>query len=464
MDIKRALRSLAREGLDVSREGDVYTIKQPAHPHAPTAEVLLPADFPLERKALHQLAALAAVTHPHGGEVTHVCASPDFHPGDGGIAIGSIFRTRDLIVPQAVGTDICCGMRLYVADLSLDDFLAKKKQLVEVLKGDYLLGTRDVEVTAKAARAMFEYGLPSWVEEVVANPRGSLAQADLAQVQADTSKVMFEGALPGSLDWVPDKCAPETGMVRDESLGTIGSGNHFVEVQVVDSILDGPQAFAWGVKKGQMAFMLHSGSRMIGMHVGRRWQERAREAWPSGVKYPKTGLFPLHKSSPLLQEYLEAENTAANYAFVNRTVLGELLRRRLRQVYGDLEVELVYDLPHNLTFLEEGHFITRKGACPAHEGQPIVIPGSMGSPSFLLRGNGHPGLLSSASHGRARSRGEMSRAALTHGIECITLKEDRRIEEDPGAYKPIQPVIDVQVKAGLVTPVAKMLPILTFKA
>lgn len=343
-------------------------------------------------------------------------------------------------------------MRLYVADLSLDDFLAKKKQLVEVLKGDYLLGTRDVEVTAKAARAMFEYGLPSWVEEVVANPRGSLAQADLAQVQADTSKVMFEGALPGSLDWVPDKCAPETGM-------------DFVEVQVVDSILDGPQAFAWGVKKGQMAFMLHSGSRMIGMHVGRRWQEKAREAWPAGVKYPKTGLFPLHKSSPL-QEYLEAENTAANYAFVNRAVLGELLRRRLRQVYGDLEVELVYDLPHNLTFLEEGHFITRKGACPAHEGQPVVIPGSMGSPSFLLRGNGHPGLLSSASHGagRAKSRGEMGRTALTQGIECITLKEDRRIEEDPGAYKPIQPVIDVQVKAGLVTPVAKMLPILTFKA
>ena len=155
-------------------------------------------------------------------------------------------------------------------------------------------------------------------------------------------------------------------------------------------------------------------------------------------------------------------------------LLAELLRWRLRQVFGDVEAPLVYDLPHNITLGEGAGWVTRKGACPAHSGQPVIVPGSMGAPSYLLVGSGNDRFLRSASHGagRARSRFDMSRAGADKtdsalgltGVDCITWREERRIEEAPAAYKPIQPVIDVQVEAQIVGAVAKMKPVLTFKA
>jgi tRNA-splicing ligase RtcB len=187
-------------------------------------------------------------------------------------------------------------------------------------------------------------------------------------------------------------------------------------------------------------------------------------------------LFPL--SNPeLISDYLEAEATAANYGFLNRLLLAELFRLRLRQVYGDIEVPLIADLPHNLTlpsFKSQERWITRKGACPAYQGQPVIIPGSMGTSSYLLMGLGNEDFLSSASHGAGRlhSRFSLSRKGNNYsesdlgliGVDCITLREERRIEEAPRAYKPIQPVIEAQVNANMVKVVAIMQPILTFKA
>lgn len=143
-------------------------------------------------------------------------------------------------------------------------------------------------------------------------------------------------------------------------------------------------------------------------------------------------------------------------------------------MYGDIEAPLIYDLPHNITLPEGAGWVTRKGACPAYVGQPVIIPGSMDTPSYWLVGKGNPEFLRSASHGagRVRSRFEMSRlgadkseAALgAIGVDCVTLREERRIEEAPAAYKAIEPVIETQVKARILDVVAKMKPILTFKA
>jgi tRNA-splicing ligase RtcB len=153
---------------------------------------------------------------------------------------------------------------------------------------------------------------------------------------------------------------------------------------------------------------------------------------------------------------------------MNRLLLAELLRWRWRQVFGDVEARLVYDWPHNITLAEGAGWVTRKGACPAHSGQPVIVPGSMGAPSYLLVGSGNDRFLRSASHGagRARSRCDMSRKGADKtdsalgltGVDCITGREERRIEEAPAAYKPIQPVIDVQVEAQIVGAVAKMNP------
>jgi tRNA-splicing ligase RtcB (3'-phosphate/5'-hydroxy nucleic acid ligase) len=475
-NLSRLLRALARQGLEVTYQDRVYSVRLQNYSDFPTAEVLLPEDFALEGKALQQLANLATISHPLGGKVLRVCATPDFHPGDAGVAIGSIAQTQGMVIPSAVGSDINCGMRLHVANLSLEEFLNKRDRFVELMKGDYLLGTRDVSMDAQTARGMFQNGILGWLEGITANPMGSVIKSNFDQLWQESDRVYCSGSFEGDIRYAPPELVPETGIVRDGDLATIGSGNHFVEIQIVEKVEDKNIAYAWGVKEGQLAFTIHSGSRSVGKYIGGMWRDRAWQAWQIGTAYPNSRLFPLctNVNPDLVTSYLQAEATAANYAFVNRLLLAELLRLRLRQVYGEIEAPLVYDLPHNITLADGENWIVRKGACPAYEGQPVIIPGSMGSPSYLLMGLGCDRFLSSASHGagRVKSRFSMSRQGACSdekslgltGVDCITLREERRIEEAPAAYKPIQPVIDAQVRAGMVKVVAKLKPILTFKA
>jgi tRNA-splicing ligase RtcB (3'-phosphate/5'-hydroxy nucleic acid ligase) len=470
-NIKRLLRALSREGLDVTYHDHIYTVRLSDSPEDIAAQVLLPEDFPVEAKALKQLADLANVHHPAGGKVNKCCATPDFHPGEGGIAIGSVVETTDLVMPAAVGSDINCGMRLHVADLSLDRFMAKRNQFVELMKGKYFFGTRDVTMNLKSAQALFEYGIPGWLDAMQHKPLGDLIDSDLNQLFSEIERVYLSGSLQGAMQWVPEKWGTKTGLIRDSGLATIGGGNHFVEVQVVEKIVDRAMAYAWGIKVGQLAFMIHSGSRLVGKHIGTLWRKRAESLWPQTYPYPKSRLFPLSDPDSITA-YLQAEATAANYGFVNRLWLAELLRLRLRALYGDIEAPLIYDLPHNLTLSEGVGWIARKGACPAHTGQPVIIPGSMGAPSYLLMGKGNADFLCSASHGAGRlhsrfelnQKGDNEAALGLTGVDCITLRSERRIEEAPAAYKPIQPIIDIQVAAKMISVVAHLRPVLTFKA
>ncbi|MEG4320889.1 MULTISPECIES: RtcB family protein [unclassified Microcoleus] len=493
-NLNRLLRALSRQGLDLSYDNQVYSIclnsslkenwqdasftgENWQDASSITAEVLLPEGFPLEAKALKQLANLANVRHPQGGCVCRACATPDFHPGDAGVAIGSIVQTDKMVIPAAVGSDINCGMRLHVADLSIAQFLSQRDRFVELMKGDYFFGTRDVSMTAKTSRAMFQHGIPGWLDAMQDKAIGSAANSDFEQLAAECAdRTFLNGSMNGDVKWAPEELVPNDGTVRDGGLATIGGGNHFVEIQVVEEVVDRATAYTWGVRSGQIAFMIHSGSRNVGKYIGGMWRDRAIAAWPKTLKYPESGLFPLSvEANPeLVSSYLQASATAANYGFINRLLLAELLRLRLRQVFGDIEAPLVYDLPHNITLAEGAGWVTRKGACPAHSGQPVIVPGSMGAPSYLLVGKGNDRFLRSASHGagRARSRFDLSRQGADKtdsalgltGVDCITLREERRIEEAPAAYKPIQPVIDVQVEAQMVGIVAKMKPVLTFKA
>ena len=474
---QRLLRALAKQGLDVSYNDKVYTVRLNHCPDAPVAEVLFPPDFPIEGKAFQQLARLTALTHPGGGKVTKTFATPDFHPGDTGVAIGSVVQTQGMVVPAAVGSDINCGMRLHVVDLSVEDFLAHRDKFVELMKGDYLLGTRDVTMTAATSRAMFNDGIPGWLEQMSKTPMGSVAKSDFGQLWQEIERVQFLGSMTGNVRWAPSELVPLTGLIRDGDLGTIGGGNHFVEIQAVMEIRNSRLAYQSNVKVGQLAIAIHSGSRTVGKYIGGMWRDRAKATWLKGYPFPQSSLFSLSTTTnpDLVAEYLEAEATAANYAFVNRLILAELLRLRLRQVYGDIAAPLVCDLPHNLTFPNGDGWIVRKGACAATAGQLLITPGSMGTPSYLLSGLGNDRYLNSAAHGagRAISRFELTRAGanytesdlgLTEGVDCITLRPERRIEEAPAAYKSIDRVIDTQVAAGMVEVVAKMRPILTFKA
>ena len=469
----RLIRALAREGLGVSHAGDTYTVRLLASPEAPEARVLLPPSLPIESKGLHQIANLAATTHPYGGSVTRAVATPDFHPGDG-IAIGSVMEMKDMLIPAGVGGDINCGMRLHVMDLPLDTFMAGKNRLVELLKGDYFLGTRDIPMTPGAMWALFEYGVPYWLQALKdEGTHGHMTLADLGQLKQELGRVFHEGSFWGDPHWAPQSLTRDGDLIRDGGLATIGGGNHFVEIQEVMEVLDRSWAHAWGVREGQMAFMIHSGSRIVGKNIGTSWKDIARNAWPKGTPYPESGIFPvvMTPERDYIGDYLRAEGAAVNYGFVNRLLLAEIMRWRLREVFGPLVAPLVYDIPHNITLSEGGKWVTRKGSCPAHAGQPVIIPGSMGTASYLMVGLGNDTWISSASHGagRAHSRFQMGRrgSKVEHGLEgvdCITLREERKIEEAPSAYKPIQPVVDVQVKAGTVSPVARLRPVLTFKA
>jgi tRNA-splicing ligase RtcB len=475
-NILRLLRALARQGLDVQYNQQSYSVRWANASDAPVAEVLLPDGFPVEVKALKQLANLATAKHPAGGQICRVCATPDFHPGDAGVAIGSVVETAEQVIPAAVGSDINCGMRLHVADLSVEQFLAQRDRFVELMKGDFFFGKRDVTMTAQAMQAMFQHGVIGWLDAILNQPTGSIVHSDFDQLVREIDRIFLSGSMVGHLQWAPEELVPDAGLVRDGGLATIGGGNHFVEVQWIEKVEHRSLAYQWGVREGQLAFMIHSGSRNVGKYIGGMWRDRAQALWIEGLKYPDSRLFPLSSAThpEAVADYLQAEATAANYGFVNRLILAELLRLRLRQVYGGMEAPLVYDLPHNITLAEGQGWVTRKGACPAHVGQPVIIPGSMSASSYLLVGLGNADWCCSASHGagRLRSRFDLSRrgnqeseeALGLAGVDCITLREERRIEEAPAAYKPITPVIDAQVQAGLIQVVARMRPILTFKA
>jgi len=142
-------------------------------------------------------------------------------------------------------------------------------------------------------------------------------------------------------------------------------------------------------REGLGVCMIHSGSRMVGKAIGGNWLDRE---WPKGMKFPESKIFPVPVDSPLFEEYEAAQAAAANYRFVNRVILGELWRRRMREVFGMRDLPLLWDQPHNLMNFEpdgdETVLITRKGACPAHRGLPTIIPGSTGSASLSVCGHG----------------------------------------------------------------------------
>ncbi len=214
----------------------------------------------MEAKALKQLANLANVRHPQGGCVCRAIATPDFHPGDAGVAIGSIVETAGMVIPAATGSDINCGMRLHVADLSIEQFLSQRDRFVELLKGDYFFGTGDVSMTAKTAGAMFQHGIPGWLDAMPDEATGSAANSDFEQLAAECDRTFLGGSMNGDVKWAPEELVPNDGLVRDGGLATIGGGNHFVEIQVVEEVIDRATAYTWGVRSGQIAFMIHSGS------------------------------------------------------------------------------------------------------------------------------------------------------------------------------------------------------------
>ena len=413
---------------------------------------------------------------------------PDAHEGYGfpvgGVA--AVDAEEGAVSPGGVGYDINCGVRLLRTNLTMDDVRPRLRELLDQIyrlvpsgvgsEGIIRVSTRELDDVAKLGM--------KWAVE-----HGYGWERDLEHAE--------EG---GRISWAdPDKVSDVAKRRGAEQLGTLGSGNHFLELEVVDRVEDERAARAMGISgPGQVMVLIHTGSRGYGHQICSdylRIMERviARE----GIRLPDRELAYGPVSAKEVQDYLGAMASAANFAWANRQMITHWVREAFEKVYGrdseSLGLELVYDVAHNIVKLEEHEvdgarrkvYVHRKGATrsfpPGSEqvpsdyrevGQPVLIPGSMGTGSWVMVGlqTSMEKSFGSAAHGAGRF---MSRAAAKRrhrygdlveelengGILIKASSKETVVEEAPDAYKDVDAVADATHSAGLAKKVARLRPL-----
>ena len=468
-------------------------------------------DVPIEPSAVDEiltvletadtLTRLAAAAGHEEAAIDRVVLTPDLHKG-AGIPIGTVLRTSGALIPQAVGNDINCGMRLETTSLTVDQVRPRLDALEGRLRHLFFEGGRRIALSGIQREALLRDGLPGLL-----GVPGDAASGIWSQHRPEDGR---PGRIHGERyptttaepfrDWIDSA----GGTSYDSIIGSVGGGNHFAELQYVASIHDRQAAYAWGFELGQVVLMVHSGSLSLGHQANADGLDQARKAWPTQVPIPDNKILPLllgRRNEAALRRYLDAFGNAANFAVGNRYFLSLMLRQGLAAECGALTGDLVYDAPHNLLWRQDGGSVVhRKGATPAGGyadmaggpyamwGEPVIVPGSMGSASYVLRGHGNPRTLASACHGAGRRvpRGAASRAndteldafltefrvvtPLDHRDPAVTRRADvmaawRRDlkQEAPWVYKDIGPVVSSLGRGGVADPVVELRPLLTVK-
>jgi tRNA-splicing ligase RtcB len=420
--------------------------------------------------------------------INRAVLTPDFHKGSG-IPIGTVLDADGLVLPQCVGTDVSCGMRLITTDMTREDF-ARCVNLENILRHAFFEGGRDIPFSEAGRLGMLREGVIGLKPLNV----GIWNHIDQSQMFNELDHTHQYGSWPTKDLWMfADYVKGSGGVSRDSAIGSIGGGNHFDEIQYVEECLDKPTCQEWGIREGMITVMAHTGSVGLGSMVGDHFVQLARKLHPTSLKMPKHAYHPLPTVGPLAAHgdaYLSAMGLAANFATVNRLMIGAVTLRCLSDALGRaVHGRLVYDAPHNLVWSKGQHHLHRKGATPADcdpddavfpNGHPVIVPGSMGDASYILRGRGSLASLCSAPHGAGRlmARGEARKASpdemqLIRVVTKIDLNKVRRdiadeyrrdlMEEAPSQYKPVLPVIETVANAGIASPVARLRPLLTVK-
>jgi tRNA-splicing ligase RtcB len=365
-----------------------------------------------EDEARDQLRNVASLPFIH----RWVAAMPDVHWGIGA-TIGSVIPTAGAVIPAAVGVDIGCGMMAVQTSLGASDLPDSLRDVRRAIE-------KAVPHGRSGGRGGRDRG--SW---------GTLPDA----VEARWS------ALEGGFERIVEKHPKVKKANHATHLGTLGTGNHFIEVCLDEA--------------DRVWFMLHSGSRGVGNKIGRYFIELAREdmrTWM--INLPDENLAYLPEGTQHFVEYVEAVEWAQNYALVNRELMMQAVVAAVRscEAIPAFDAELAAVNCHHNYVAREHHYgenvlVTRKGAVRAREGDLGIIPGSMGARSYIVRGKGNPESFHSCSHGagRAMSRAKANKTfsvedhiKATEGVECR--KEGGVIDETPGAYKPIDAVMEAQ--------------------
>jgi tRNA-splicing ligase RtcB (3'-phosphate/5'-hydroxy nucleic acid ligase) len=438
-----------------------------------------------EWSALEQLVNVACLP----GIQKAALAMADIHPGYG-FPIGGVgaFDPKDGVISVAgVGFDINCGVRTLRTMLTRKDIEGKEERLADKLMEHVPAGlgsTGELRLNEPEINKVLEKG----ASYVVGLGYGS--PDDLGFIESGGK---LEGADPSAVS----KTAKQR---QIQQVGTLGSGNHYVEVQYVDEIFDQEAADAYGLQRGQITVMLHTGSRALGHQIGTDYLktlEQASKKYKIPIRERELVCAPIN--SPEGKAYYSAVMAGANCAFANRQVLTHLIREAFEDALGTPEedIETMYEIAHNTVKFEEHEIdgrmknllVHRKGATRAfgpgrreippryqHVGQPVLVGGTMGTSSYILRGTdyGMDETFGSALHGagRAMSRraakkqypardvvNRMRQLGITvraHGKHAIS-------EEAPGAYKDIESVINVMHGSGIVQKVARLKPIVCLK-
>ena len=430
-------------------------------------------------RSLEQVANVATLP----GIVGASYAMPDVHWGYG-FPIGGVAGTDvvdgGVISPGGVGFDISCGVRLLLSPLDRDDLAPSLVTLMDELGRTVPKGMGPGAVWDLGSDAELRQILTGGAPYAVERGQGTIR---------DLQRCEDHGVLAGAdADVVSDR-ALARGL---HQVGSLGSGNHFLEVQVVDRILDAGVAAAFGLHVGQVCVMIHTGSRGLGHQICADHVTRMESAMAHyGIEVPDRQLACVPVRSPEGEAYLAAMAAAANYGRANRQLLSVAVRAAFDRVAGTPELDLLYDVSHNLAKLETHDVagqerllcVHRKGATralpPDHPdlpadlaavGQPVLVPGSMGTASYVLVGEAGGEAFHSTCHGAGRT---MSRTAARQatsgrvlrrqlaaaGIEIRAGSNRGLAEEAPSSYKDVDEVVEIVERAGLARRVVRLVPI-----
>jgi tRNA-splicing ligase RtcB len=441
------------------------------------SEPLLPAAT--GDQSLTQVANVATLP----GIVRASYAMPDIHWGYG-FPIGGVAATDvddgGVVSPGGVGFDISCGVRLLTSSVRGTEMRSRIREVMHELSRAIPTGQgvgaiwgltdhRELDrVLRDGARAAVKAGYGTEDDLAHCEDGGALSIANTEEVS------------PRAMD---------RGM---RQLGSLGSGNHFLEVQEVEKIFDQPVARAFGLEVGTVTVMMHSGSRGLGHQVCTDQVREMLQALPTyRIDLPDQQLACAPVDSPHGKRYLAAMSAAANYGRANRQVMSAAARRSFKHLFGKAELRLVYDVSHNLAKLEthdvDGRSrrlcVHRKGATralpPGHPdlpddyretGQPVLVPGSMGTPSYVLVGRPGGEAFHSTCHGSGRvmSRHQAMKQASGKDLQSRLEKQGIAVvarsikflpEEQPEAYKSVDEVVHACDCAGLSRPVARLRPL-----
>jgi tRNA-splicing ligase RtcB (3'-phosphate/5'-hydroxy nucleic acid ligase) len=452
------------------------------------ADMRVPARVFADRELIGEIAADRSLDQLQNvatlpGITGAALAMPDIHQGYG-FPVGGVAATEPpdgIVSPGGVGYDINCGVRLLALPLTAAELDGRTEVLVHEI-------SRRVPVGAGHGGALRLKG-PAFDRVLVHGPRALLAEHGIGTAE-DVEHTESEGRLEGA----DPAMVSERARVRgSDQLGTLGSGNHFLEVQRAAKIVDREAADAFGLRQDQVTVLIHSGSRGFGHQVCTDYV-RTMDAVQAryGITLPDRELACAPLSSPEGQRYLAAMACAANFAWGNRAMLAHRVRESVARILGPRvaeETRQVYDVAHNIAKLETHGgrklCVHRKGATRAFPagsveipavyrevGQPVFIPGSMGTSSFVLVGQ--PGAMDrsfgTTCHGAGRrmsrtgARRRITGAELRHQLESqgivVRCPSNRGLaEEAPFAYKDVERVVAVVEQAGLAGRVARLVPL-----